>query len=103
MNYYQTDDVETLNMCIESDLYNNMTENDILGYVQLLKEEFGLDFIVVSVLKSDKNVNDNVSELLDNLISYRIGYLGSLEYSAYDKIMVYDIDNNVIILEPNDK
>ena len=103
VNYYQTDDVETLNMCIESDLYDNMTEDDILGYVQLLKEEFGLDFIVVSVLKSDKNINDNVSELLDNLISYRIGYLGSLEYSAYDKIMVYDIDNNVIILDESDK
>ena len=103
VSYYQTDDVETLNMCIESDLYDNMTEDDILGYVQLLKEEFDLDFILISVLKAEKNINDNVSELLDNSISYHIGYLGSLEYSAYDKIMVYDIDNNVIILDESDK
>lgn len=103
VSYYQTDEVETLNMCIESDLYNNMTEDDILGYVQLLKEEFDLDFIVVSVLKSDKNVNDNVSELLDNSISYHIGYLGSLDYSAYDKIILYDVDNNMVVLEPNNR
>lgn len=103
LGFSNSDDVDTLNFCMDYDLYNKLSEEEILNYVILLKQEFDLDFIILSVLKENKSVNENISELLDNSISYHIGYLGSLEYSVYDKIMVYDIENNVVVLDESDK
>lgn len=100
VNYPNSNRIDTLNFCIEYDLYNSLSEEEVLNYVNLIKNEFNLDFIALSVLSEGQKIEDNMDELLDNHSYYRSVPIQS-RYGVYDKVLIYGINNEIVIIEEN--
>lgn len=100
INYPNSDRIDTLNFCIEYGLYNSLSEEEILDYINLIKDEFELDFIALSVLSEGQKIEDNMDELLDNHSYYRSVPMQS-RYGIYDKVLIYGINNDIVIIEEN--